>query len=373
MEGQDSLQLGVAVQDLARLAKVSGQVLSVYLPLQPGVENAGQRSEAAWKAARQELEGAGVPNEVLDHVDDLVPDAHQHGHSLAVIADASGVLHSEHGPVAPPATRWSWAPLPSLGPIIEWRQGQPGHVLVLADRAGADLIAYAGQESVDRREAGDEDDVISRVKPGGWSQRRYQERALNSWEGNAEATAAELARMVKQHDARLVVAAGDVRAIEMLEKDLPQEIQGIFVKVEGARNAGADTGAIEEEALRQVEILASQETGQILAKFREEVGQSDLAVQGKDNTLEALSRAQVDTLLVYDDPEDDRPAYFTSEPIPVAATEGRLEELGVEPRTKGRVVDVVIRAALGTGAGVRIIPGESGVADNIGALLRWTT
>jgi peptide subunit release factor 1 (eRF1) len=146
-----------------------------------------------------------------------------------------------------------------------------------------------------------------------------------------------------------------------------------FAVVPGARNAGADRQAIEAEARRRVEILVDQETAATLQRFQEEVGQRDLAVQGKDNTLEALSRAQVETLLVYDHVEDDRPAFFTSEPVPVAATEARLGEMGVEPRTKGRMVDVVIRAALGTGAGVRIIPAESGVADNVGALLRWAT
>jgi peptide subunit release factor 1 (eRF1) len=169
------------------------------------------------------------------------------------------------------------------------------------------------------------------------------------------------------------VAAGDERALELLEAELPQELQGKFVTVPGARNAGADRQAIEAEARRQVEVLVAQETAAVLQRFEEEAGQHDLAVQGKDSTLEALTRAQVETLLVYDDPEDDRPAYFTGEPVPVAATESRLAELGVEPRTKGRLIDVVIRAAFGTGAGVRIIPGESGVADNVGALLRWTT
>ncbi|MGH2683958.1 MAG: Vms1/Ankzf1 family peptidyl-tRNA hydrolase, partial [Actinomycetota bacterium] len=198
------------------------------------------------------------------------------------------------------------------------------------------------------------------------------ERAEHTWENNAEAVVHEVSRMAKQFDARLIVAAGDVRALELLERDLPKDLLERLAIVSGGRAAGTDKEATLEEARRRMQILVDQETGRILERFREEVGQRDLAMEGKDNTLEALTRAQVDTLLVHDDPEDDRPASFTSDPIPVAATEARLAELGVEPRTEGRLIDVLIRAALGTGATVRVIPAESGVADNVGALLRWT-
>jgi hypothetical protein len=37
----------------------------------------------------------------------------------------------------------------------------------------------------------------------------------------------------------------------------------------------------------------------------------------------------------------------------------------------GRLVDVAIRAALGTGAGVRVIPKHGPVNEGIGGLLRW--
>ncbi|MDQ4005159.1 MAG: hypothetical protein M3135_02505 [Actinomycetota bacterium] len=374
MEGQAPFQLGVPAADLAGLTKIEGPFLSLYLPLEPEIDNASQKSRATWKAARQELEEIGAPANALDRIDDLVPDAHQHGRCLAAIAHASGLLHVEHGPKAPPATRFAWAPLPSLAPILEWRQLQPSHLLVLVDRTGADLVAFAGEDSLDRRQVGTvDDDPIRKVKPGGWSQRRYQERAEHTWENNAEAVVQEVSRMAKQFDASLIVAAGDVRALELLERDLPKELADRFVVAGGGRAAGTDREETLEEARRQVEILVDQETGAILDRLREEVGQRDLAVQGKDNTLEAASRAQIDTLLLYDDPEDDRPAYFTSDPIPVAATETRLEELGIEPRIKGRLIDVLIRAALGTGGSVRMIPGESGVADNVAALLRWTS
>ncbi len=371
-ESSAPIQAGITAPDLTRITQGTGPFLTLFLPLEPEIDNAAQKSGIAWKSIRAEMEAEGVPDTILQTIDPLVPDAHQDGRCLAVIGQGLGLSHVEHGPIPPSAPWFHWAELPVLTPIIEWRQLQAPYILVLTDRTGADLVAFQGEETVAKRVAGNEEHQLSRSKPGGWSQRRFQQRAIATWEDNAEAVAEELAGLAKQIDARLVLATGDVRALEMLEKELGQEVRPIFRTIEGGRGAGTDKAEIEEEARRQVAILLGQETGQTLDRFREEVGQVDLATEGADATLEALSRAQVDTLLVYDHPDDDRTAWFGLEPVPVAATEARLEELGIEPRHEGRLIDVLVRAALGTGSSVRVIPEESGVADNVGALLRWS-
>ncbi|MBV9410453.1 MAG: hypothetical protein JO148_02555 [Acidimicrobiia bacterium] len=48
-----------------------------------------------------------------------------------------------------------------------------------------------------------------------------------------------------------------------------------------------------------------------------------------------------------------------------------LTDLGVPDATGGALVDVVLRAALGTGAGIRMIPGAGGPTGGVGAILRW--
>jgi hypothetical protein len=374
MEAAAPLHAGLHAQDLARITAPPGPYLTLYLPTDPEIENAAQKSLAAWKSERRDLEEQGVPAEILDAIDPLVPDAHQKGRCLAALASQNaGLVHVEHGPLPPPMPRSSWAALPALAPIVEWRQMQAPYILVLTDRAGANIVAFQGEETVATRSAGVEEHILRKSAPGGWSQRRYQQHAENTWEDNAEDVAEEVARLAKQIDAVLVVGAGDVRALEMLEKALPKELDGIFHTIPGGRAAGTDKTEIEDEARQQVAMLIEQATGRVLDRFREEVGQRDLAVEGADATLEALSRAQIDTLLIYDHGEDDRTAWFGLEPIPIAATEARLAELNIEPRSEGRLIDVLVRAALGTGAGIRVVPAEAGIADNVGALLRWTS
>jgi hypothetical protein len=57
--------------------------------------------------------------------------------------------------------------------------------------------------------------------------------------------------------------------------------------------------------------------------------------------------------------------------VHIASAPDELRELGVDEPHEARLVDVAIRAALGTGAGVRVIPEHGPVSEAIGGLLRW--
>jgi hypothetical protein len=48
-----------------------------------------------------------------------------------------------------------------------------------------------------------------------------------------------------------------------------------------------------------------------------------------------------------------------------------LGDLGVDAPRTGRLVDVALRAAFGTGASAWIVPKAGGPAEGLGALLRW--
>jgi hypothetical protein len=76
-------------------------------------------------------------------------------------------------------------------------------------------------------------------------------------------------------------------------------------------------------------------------------------------------------LLVHDEADDDRTAWFGTAPHAVALDVEALRSMGEVEPVAGRVVDVLIRAALGTGAGVRISPHMASVPEGVGALLRF--
>lgn len=361
--------------NVARLFDAPGPFVTLYLHTPAAIENAAQRSELIWKNTRRELEDAGAPTAVLEAVDPLVADAHLNGQTLAVVANAEGLLFRDH--MAEPPTRdlWRIASLPSVGPLIEWAQTGAPHLIVLADRAGADIIAVVRGEEEANEAVNDQnpnDPDLRKSQPGGWSQRRYQQRAEDQWNRNAAQVAERVVELFNEIDARVVVAAGDVRALEKLRGHLPPEVLSCYQEIDGARSVDGDKDLVAEDVTRALATAVASDTVALLGKFKEERGQGDRAAEGVARVLEALAGAQVDTLLVADDPDDSRTAFFGPAPNVVALDAATVKDMGVDDPQEGRLVDVLIRAAWGTGAAVRIVPGHA-VKDGVAAILRFTT
>jgi hypothetical protein len=362
----------VVAADLAQVVARPGPFASVYLSTEAEIDNASQRSQTRWKTLRRDLEGAGVPEEILAGVEEVIGDAHLSGQALGVVADAGGRL-VEHSPEPLPRDRATWAPAPALVPIIAWRQSSPPCLAVLADRTGADLLVFRHELPDVQREAGGEHGPVTRAGPGGWSQPRYQRRAENTWEHNAGDVAAEVVALVERFEPRVIVVAGDVRAVELLRGQLPSELAARLKVVEGGR---AEDGSHRHfmASLRQlVDEAVDADTAALLGKFAQELGQSDRAADGPEAVLAALARGQVEVLLAADQADDERLAYFGPEPTQVGRSQADVAAMGAEDPQEAPLVDVAVRAALGTGAGVRVVPPDSGPTGGLGAILRWSS
>lgn len=363
--------VAISAPDLVDIVLGDGPFLTVYLATEASIENAAQRSELRWKDLRRDLAGRGVPDTVLGSVDALVRDAHLEGECLTVIANGRGLLHVSHQPDPPARDVGRWEPLPMIGPLLEWRQSQVRHVVALVDRKGADLFVFRPGRSDEHTEIDGRDDPIHRPKAGGWSQKRYQRRAENTWDANAHEVAEALVELVDREQPRFVAVGGDVRAVELLKDALPKRVAEIVRDIAGTRAADGSVDAAVDDVTRLVATVVAADTKDLLAKFREERGQADRAVDGPADTLAALSKSQVEVLLLHADPDDQRTAWFGAEAVPVAARSTDLTDLGVAGGKNGLLADVALRAALGTGAGIRMIPGAGGPAGAIGAILRW--
>ena len=181
-----------------------------------------------------------------------------------------------------------------------------------------------------------------------------------------------MARTAVRLRPELILVSGDVRALQYLGEAMPKEWRDAYVEIEGGGRAPDGS----EEHLReridaQVARLAKDRSDAVMERFREELGQADLACQGVGPTLRALAAAQVEVLLVDDRPEDDRTAWFGPEPAHVAADPSTLQVVGVDRPQEARLVDAALRAALGTGAAILVTPPVGGPAEGMGAILRW--
>lgn len=182
-----------------------------------------------------------------------------------------------------------------------------------------------------------------------------------------------MSRLARRVDARLIVAAGDERAVTLLREALPGDLAERFQVVSGGRSADGSEQSFLEAARVAVGLAVNADTDALFEKFQEERGQADRAAEGVEATLAALAMAAVDVLLISPDgPDDARVAWFGPEPTQVTLRAEDLRGLGVDEPTEGRLVDVAIRAALGTGAGIRVVDPGAALDGGMAAILRWS-
>ncbi len=274
-----------------------------------------------------------------------------------------------HLPVVRGAGRARFGLVPWLTPLLDATEGEVPYVLVVADRAGADLHGYGLDGETDSSVDGSQNQ-IERNKPGGWSQKRYQQRAIDSWERNAAEVAAKVSELAERLSARLVLIGGDDHAVVPLVNALGHPwSERVEVLEHATRAAGGDLATLDDEVSRLVRTVRAEDEVAVLQRFREENGRHDRAADGPARVIESLQAAMVDTLLVHDDEDDDRSAWFGPEPNHLGLNVADLEAMGVTQPQQARLVDVAVRAALGTGAAVRLVPAAT-VRDGLGAILR---
>jgi hypothetical protein len=191
---------------------------------------------------------------------------------------------------------------------------------------------------------------------------------------------------------------------ELLDRGVPEQLlEAVDPLVEGSHAGGATLAvvasmrvqelmqvvggelpsidAVLERAAELAAETAERDTGELLDRFEEERAQRDLAADGTAATFQALARSQVDVLLLEDRSEDGRTAWFGGAGQSVALDRDTLLATGEITPAEGRLQDVAVRAALLSGATVRVLepPGRDAPQDprrpseGLGALLRFAT
>lgn len=362
----------IDVSEWAELYSRPGPTATICLGTPGAVENASSKNRLRWQDARRSLEAAGAPPSALDPVEEVIVDAHRLGEGVAIFSDASGIQWVEHSPVPPRHELLRWDSLVSISPVLNWRQHQPPYVVALVDHQGADLLASGSGVTDHHEEAGVADRYpVARNAPGGWSQGHYQQHAVENWADSARQVAAALGNLVDRVDPDIVLVGGDPRSVELLMGALPAALGERVEHISGTRAADGGGDSSAREVARMVETVAARQTVEVIEEFRAHLGRGARAVEGVGPTLEALRQARVAALVVHDDPGDDRRASFGPEATAVAVSSDQLEGVGSGPVSQGRLVDVALRAAAGSGATARVVPSGGGPQDGLGALLRW--
>lgn len=356
--------------DLVDLTNDPGPFITICLATPQDQENAEQHNMLHWRSSRDALANLGASEVSLKEVDEVIADAHLQGNGVYVMADDSGVRHVTHLADTPEefARREM---LPVLAPLLYKRQRKLAHVCVTADRLGAVINAYEpGGNEMQRVVEGDPSDPIHKAQAGGWSQRRFELRVENSWDQHAKMAAEEIDQVAATCKARRIFLAGDVRAVQLIQEHLSPSARAIVYEVHGSR-ANDGSPLIDQEAVdTALELMVNNDTNALLEKLAEERGQVDRAASGPQEVIDALAQGRVEVLFVPLLDTDDRQCWFGEKPSQIAFSESRVRALGANHPVGGRMVDAMIRSAIGSSSGIRIVEAEA-MSNDYAALLRW--
>jgi len=376
------------------LTTPSRPVVTAFLETASADPQAAASATRKWKNLRRSLEREGADIDTLTAMDEAVgvdsevvrggvkpaednvtrpqPDAlaeHAGGDVLAIVAARGRVLLRRALPAIPDAGSGRVGPLAWVTPLLQAQQGMIPYLVVLLDRAGADVWAVDERGDVADTEIQGDTFQLTQVNQGGLSHRRIHQRAVNKWESNTKEVAAEVSDLVRERRPHAVFVAGDTYAVGFFIAALSGDVAPLVHELEsGARGPESGMDAVADQVARLVRTIAAEETAALLAHFKELRGRTDGCAEGPRNVIEALQMAVVDTLLVADDDEERR-AWFGPDPTHVALDRSDVEAMGVSEPEEAPLVDVAIRAAIGTGAHVRVVPRHA-IAERIGAILR---
>ncbi len=338
------------LSDLRRLIDADGPFVIVAIPTPSELDDAQHRFEIRWKNARRELEASRWTADDLSELDALVSSIpHDGGASLVIIRAADGTTLAEFLDEPVRELVVAESAMPRLALLIEGRQRAIAHLVVETDRAGADIHAFDGGHVLETEQVEGDTEHIHRGHPGGWSQRRFQQRAENTWERNADDVATQIVETAEQHRSEMIFVAGDVRAQHFVLDALPERERGITSLIE----AGSPEG-VANEVVRLLSDHVARGVRGLVEQLKERDG-AGTASTDVDDILASLVEGRVEHLLVNDDGTDD---VVTTEPH------------GAAP-AGARVVDVAIAAALRTDADVTVIPRVAVLDGPIAALYRW--
>ncbi|MFL6129737.1 MAG: Vms1/Ankzf1 family peptidyl-tRNA hydrolase [Mycobacteriales bacterium] len=357
-----------------------GPYATAYLDATVAEELGPHKVELRWRGLRESLAEQGADDATLDAMEAA---AGRHtdvgGPHGQLLVGSGGRLHYDVVLPHPPRRELArCSALPHLMPMVAQLGPLVPYVLARVDRTGADLTVHGPSGEWSLAVQG-QTFQVHKTGVGGWSQLRYQHRVEDRWEANARQVADAVEAAVRGTRAQLVVLAGDVRARELLRNALGEPAAGLVVELQtGGRAEGIDEDKLAAEVDAVVARVAADADQAVLDRFAEARGRAAagvgdvLAVAGIADTVEALRKAQVETLLIVDDPSSDAEAWVGPEPVHLGLGREELTEMGVTEPVRDRLDAALVRAAAGTDASIVMLTrGQLEVRDGIGGTLRY--
>ena len=367
------------VSFLAPVFEAAGPFATVTADVTHTTESADTELDLRVRAIGEKLTGQGAPEAVVEAVRGRLLEGNDggeagtiRGRAVVVAADGTVVFDAQLGDV-PRRELAEWSPQPHLLPVLRALPGRVPHVVVLTDRVGADLtLAYLPGHAEEEETVEGDSFQIRKFQGGGWAHHRYQHNAENKWVHNADDVAEHIASVVRRVHPRFVLLAGDMRARQILTDRASGLWSDLIVSIdEGGRAAGADREPVERKAAELVAEHEARDEAETIEKISS-AGAHGLAVTGTAAVVEALRKAQVETLVLAD-PADDEELLVGASPLELGLDQADMDALGVQEVHSVPADSALLAAAVAGSAGVVVVPRAAMPGDiPVAAILRYT-
>ncbi|WP_166354711.1 Vms1/Ankzf1 family peptidyl-tRNA hydrolase [Phytoactinopolyspora limicola] len=352
---------------ISQVCQHPGPFLTAYLDVSRNVDEAPHRLAVRWRSAREQLQRMAAPSELIDLAEERITEPVDMPGSTArmVVAADNDIVLDDVVPRPRSNETVTWGPLPDLTGWLADRSTAVPILVVLADREGADFELYAPwpERLVTHDSADGDTKHLTKVAVGGWSHKRYQRRAEETWRRNAEQVAAEIDELITT-GVRAVVTAGDLRAQGEIRQAVSEPARAALVELEtGGRAAGSSRTVLDDAIDEVVREAVDSDRRRVLNELEEEAGRDGAAVLGVDGVLPALVQGRVRTAVLAPEVASGtvvEPAAHPGLPLPAAAREA------------GPVrADLAVLCASAATDAETVVTGRPISADGVAAVLRW--
>jgi hypothetical protein len=358
----------VKLSFLSPLYARPGPFSSVYLDTSRDGEEAEHAVEVRWRRLREELLQHGTDQATigaLGHVagtDRSLPGSH----GQAIFAAHGRLALAEELPEPPPHDSARTDMLPDAMPLAVQHAPDIPYAALTVHRAEPEPGVHREELEVDLQVGRW---PMSRVAGGVLSRRRLP---ADCWGSEVRQVLGELAGLADEVHAELVVLAGSAHQRAVLVRDLPARLRDRIVTVEGDGH-GADSGrALLENELAGLFLgcLSIRDRAH-LARFLIQRLDHGSAQEGLAAAVAALRLGQVRALLLNPPGRIDQRLWVGMAPTQIAMTEAELHALGPQSGWQEPADAALIRAVVGTGAELVVVPEEElSLEGGVGVLLR---
>ncbi|MEW2486568.1 hypothetical protein [Streptomyces sp. NPDC048411] len=346
-----------------------GPYVSVYLDTSRDVDHPERAIALRWRRLRESLSRQGADRSLLNALEEVVgADTEVPGvHGQAVFAAHGTLVLDGELPSPPEHDSARYSTLPDAMPLVTQHVPEIPYMAVVVHYGGLPTAVTHGWVTL---EAETGTWPASTVTPG---ERLHRKVAVATWHRASVRLGHRLDERARRAHTDAVVVGGDEWACNVLIRRLPHTLRDKVVRVGGPTPTDTGRALLEPQLDGVFRGRMAAHDWELVDVFISRRALDGPLTEGLAATVAALQRGQVAVLLLNRPPESSLRLWVGSRPAQLALTEAELVSFGVRAPREERADEALVRALVGTGAELVVVP-ESALRlyEGVGALLRYT-